>query len=390
VKAIPGLEIDEIKKCGEFAGKHICNKFETTDQCDVCDGNQKLFTNLTVELHANAIASRKNSANDTLDVPWRTEISNISNNKEYAIEGSLENACSETDGEVVLSLEVPNLTTWTGLNGHTSTLTPDSDKDSGVFSEEQSVAIEALDATDKEISVKIEGTQLEHDTKFEHERIESLDDYEYSASIGKATQNVIKCPFERKIWKRRNGRYKVRNPTCPPPIYKAIVNYVDHEKELGSERSSMLGLNYREHFEFLGDTESSKEFSCVIGNENNAVNQGVPDRSENRQNDTAKCCTKGNDQPENFSNLSDFQMKLNQMKLEIAEMVAEAAELDNLLSDSENDSDDVIQYENVTYNTDHENLESETESIESLTASEEDSEDDLSEGSQFCLACHSL
>lgn len=384
-------ELGEVEEeaCREFLVKNICNDFHLTDDRDVCYACQRIYTNVTDNRPLDTLASECMTANDTLDVPWRPHFFGLSGGNDFTLADSLDAEDSIAndildDGKVVCTLAVPRMTDWAGDYDQTNLTTIDSDKDSGVYSEELSFSFETSVGPDgTEYSSKDDDTISRHHSKSEREVRENFnEDTSYDEFEGHNVFNELRSPFERKVWKRRNGRYKVRNPMCPPQLYKATINYADQDVTLGSERSAESGLNYEEHFKFLRDIEdieAGKECNCEIEREKISVNQETSDSDQRRHETLVTAQTiEVNDQQVYHGRLSDFQVKLAQMKLEIAEMVAEAAELDNILGDDE--INDVISSHDRHYTMGPEYSDfSCTESNDSETGSEDESEDSLSE-----------
>lgn len=378
-------EFEEVEEetCREFRVRNICNDFHLTDDHDVCYACRRIYTNVTDNRPLDTLANACMTANDTLDVPWRPHFLGLSGGNDFTLADSLDTEDSSAndildDGKVVCTLAVPRVTDWAGDYDQTNLSTTDSEKDSGVYSEELSFSIETSVGPDEtEYSSKDDRTKYKNHEVKDHFN-------EDASNCGKKGLNLfeeLRRPFERKVWKRRNGRYKVRNPMCPPQVYKATINYADHEVELGSERSAESGPNYEEHFKFLRDIEdieAGKECNSEIEREKISVNQETSDSDQRRQETLVTAQTiEVNEQQGYHGHLSDFQVKLAQMRLEIAEMVAEAAELDNILGDDE--INDVISSHDRHYTMGPEFSDfSGTESDDSEGGSEEESEDALS------------
>jgi len=363
----------------EFLVRNICNDFHLTDDHDACYACRRIYTNVTDNRPLDTLANECMTANDTLDVPWRPHFFGLSGGNDFTLADSLDTEDSVDndildDGKVVCTLAVPHMTDWARDYDQTNLSTTDSEKDSGVYSEELSFSIDT--------SVGPEGKKYKNQGRAEHGVHGNFsEDTSYDENKGLSLFDELRSPFERKVWKRRNGRYKVRNPMCPPQLYKATINYADHEVELGSERSAESGPNYEEHFKFLKDIEdieAGKECNSEIEREKISVNQETSDSDQRRQETLVTAQTiEVNEQQVYHGHLSDFQVKLAQMKLEIAEMVAEAAELDNILGDDE--INDVISSHDRHYTMGPEYSDfSGSESDDSETGSEEESEDALS------------
>lgn len=387
--------------------KPISNDFDLPDQCDACCSCQTVFTNLTDKVPRD---TPHTPVSDTLEVPWNPLIYDLNKNDDLTSEDNhhyeretFEESVLE-DGEVVCTLVVPPLPDLAEDFDHRNITTADSDKDSGVYSEEQSFSNENLEGQlGQACSISDEGTKfVDHgveDTEYSDHRDDHLDylnhlnedtEYMYHMKSESEVRELLgeDCkkhqefisPFERKVWKRRNGRYKVRNPMCPPQVYKATINYADHDVELGSERSEETGPNYREHFKFLRDIEdieTGKECNLEIERENCiSVNEGTSDSGLPGEG-TLDSTIQVNVQQTYHGHPSDFQARLAQMKLEIAEMVAEAVELDNILGESGDEINDVISSPDRHYTMQPENFDfSEAESNDSESVSEEDSQED--------------
>lgn len=368
-------------------GKPICNEFDhdLPDQCDACCTCQTVLTNLSDKLPHDTLAT---PTADNLEVPWNPSIYDLNDDHHPFGESVF------ADGEVVCSIEVPDLTREYEQR---NTATGDDDKDSGVYSEEQSFSNEnPVDQLGQACSIsdgtvytdnRVEGNDVDRIYYFDSkdEDNEYIHDMKLKSDVRGLKEEDFEfiSPFERKVWKRRNGRYKVRNPLCPPQLFKATMKYADHEGELGSERSVETGPDYQEHFKFLRDIEdieSGKECKLEIERENCiSVNEGTSDSSLPGQDTTIQ----GNVQQTYQGHASDLQARLAQMKLEIAEMVAEAVELDNILGESGESGDeinDVTSPPDRHYTMQPENSDfSETESNDSERGSEDDTDDVLSD-----------
>jgi len=104
------------------------------------------------------------------------------------------------EGEVVVSLLVPQVANWG--EPVAESLTPDSDIDSGVFSQESGPT--RLDTSDVESD---EEQRKEKEENEAEERREGDGDEEDDC-----LQARPKTPFTRRIWNRQNGWYRVRKP----------------------------------------------------------------------------------------------------------------------------------------------------------------------------------
>jgi len=375
----------------EKEGQHICNDFDLPDQCDACYTCQTIFTNSPDNPPRDTLASQSSTVNDTLDVPWCPHIFGLSEGDDFILPDNHHNEDKVekgvlVDGHVVCSLVVPLMRDWTSDYDQSNVTTPDSDKDSGVFSEEQSLSYENTGGhLGKACGMPYDETEYAHHTKSGREVREIFDqDKLYQENECRNVYHDLRSPFERKVWKRRNGRYKVRTPMCPPQLYKATINYADHEGELGSQGSAETGPNYQEHFKFLRDIEdieAGKECNFEIERDKISLNQGTSDSDPPRKDTLDSTETiEVNDQPTYHGRLTDFQVKLAQMKLEIAEMVAEAAELDNILGESGDEINDVRFSHDRHYTLQPENSEfSESESNDFESESEDDSDDVLTD-----------
>lgn len=351
-------ELDE--SCSAFYMGHISSDCLMTKECDKCDvcsacrtklNQHKIISNETDnDKPSPASFDRKYMfANDTHDVAWRSQVFCPSTKRSFALNSDLEqgdnfdkNTCD--DGKIVCTLVVPSAGGWTSLYDHVSLNTSDSDKDSGFCSEQNSVIeTRVASCTDnyEECFTRDDETKYNHhDILGEETRDTCKDDKTEQGNEYPLPLDKSKSPFERKVWKRKNGWYKVRNPICPRLEYNAAINYGDHEAEFGSERSEQSSRDSRENVKFLPDTKSTEEFDVVMDTEKMIFNKGTSGgamlKTENK-----KETIESNNQRSYHGYLSEFQIKLEQMKIEIAEMVAEAAELDNTLGDSDDDIDDI-------------------------------------------------
>jgi len=368
--------------------KSICNEFDhdLPDECDACCTCQTVLTNLSDKLPPDTLAT---PTSDNLEVPWNPSIYDLKDALTFEDNHSYESVDLEesvnVDGEIVCSIAVPDLTRYYDQR---NTTTGDDDKDSGVYSEEQSFCNESPVDQPGQASISDVGT-LYTDNRDDSNHVEYFDNkdegirYKHHEKSKSDVKGLLEeelefiSPFERKVWKRRNGRYKVRNPMCPPQLFKATINYADHEGELGSERSVETGPDNQEQFKFLRDIEdieTGKECKLEIERENCIrVSEGTSDSRLPGNNTTQQT----------YQGQAELQARLAQMKSEIAAMVAEAVELDNILGESGESGDeinDVTSPPDRHYTMQPENSDfSETESNDSESGSENDTDDVLSD-----------
>jgi len=406
-KCLDSFENEQEEACSEFSVNKFSDDFNLTEPCDQCDqcdvcyacqrklNRHKIFSNAADNSSPDTFDRKCMLANDTLDVAWRPDAFGLSGESNFALASNLEREDNfdkniRDDGKVVCTLVVPQITGWAGFYDQLNLTTSDSasDKDSGVFSEEHSPsaesAVQPCVDCHKECNTTDDETKYKHHSKSEREvrGIFDEDKSDRGNECPLAFENSSsRCPFERRVWKRKNGWYKVRNPMCPRPLDKTTINYADHEAELGSERSEQPGPDFQENFKFFRDTEAAKEFNPVREGEKITLNQEPSDRDQQTPETSERPDTiKVTDQQTYRGYLSDFQVKLEQMKLEIAEMVAEAAELDNTSGESDDEIDDDISLHNEHWNMEPDNLDySETESNNSETEDEDASFDILSD-----------
>jgi len=390
-------ELEEVKHRCSF-GKSS-DGFHLTDQCYVCCACQRKLNQHKI-LTVNDIPSPDHFnrecmiANDTLNVEWKPDVFGLRNANNFALASNLEREDSfdkniHDDGKVVCTLAVPQIAGWAGFYDQINVSTSDSDKDSGVFSEEQTFIIGSgvqsckncmeCNTIDDLTKCKLpDKSESDASEKFNEDKSDRENEYENECSL---EFEKSRCPFERRVWKRKNGWYKVRDPMCPRPLYKETIDYADHESESGSEHSGPE-FEFQENLKFLSDTEAAKEFDSVRERNKITLNQETSDRGQRRQETAGRQDRQGTikvNEPQGYHGyISDFQVKLTQMKLEIAEMVAEAAELDNTLGQSDDEIGDDMYLHSENWNWDSDTLDySRSESNSSETEDEDASEDSL-------------
>ena len=240
------------------------------------------------------------------------------------------NESHDLERDDVCTLLVPNKSDWL-LEVYPN---PDSDRDSGCFSEEQNI-IEGIikhRASTTLNCVKECDPRLRDVATHQH----NIRDFPprprrgLSAEVSKPMHSryLAARPFHRKIWKRRNGWYKVRredSPILPSSFPPQPTNYADTESQ--HLRSTLSGPS----FEFLRDSaakecETGREKENITFEEELSDNESQPDvdRLTSRSPLYSGDC------------VADI---LSNMRLEIARMVAESAEASALEAEAEEHSE---------------------------------------------------
>ena len=208
--------------------------------------------------------------------------------------------------------------------------TPDSDKDSGCFSEE----LNTSSLVSKLNVAVVESTTIPED---ENQICKFRNGKKFGFPIYKLQSPR---PFQRKIWKRRNGWFRVRNSAAERDT--AVGAGVGASQVLRSRLSEESGGHGRGESKYLseecdGDTETAeKEIEKItLEQELSDNHQGLEIFSDTH--DTIEA--DGDRDVASESTLADFHLQLAQMRLEIAEMVAEASRLEN--SETEEEEEEI-------------------------------------------------
>ena len=309
---------------------------------------------------------------------------------------------SENEGEVVCTLMIPDpwLVSGPGVVGdgdnNSCLLTPDSDIDSGCFSEE-------LATTSRDKSVVSPGINppVDVDTKKNSELNKiKRGGRDFARPIYK--QIHASRLFQRQIWKRRNGWFRVR---------KHQQRWTDNVEEARDDVRCVDGVQPGVRVQGvrsqlsepeLPESAETRRGSCLLrdsaAKEFEAETEKEKLTSQDTQEEDEEDCLSDNDQQlEIFPNtsdtikvngdrgseydvhssscqydadhdVSDIQMQLARMRLEIAQMVAEAEHLDHQDSsvdedDSEDDEENGIYDLHLSCSNDEEYLSSDKESI---------------------------
>jgi len=249
------------------------------------------------------------------------------NSQNIILSSSLDDGkCDALEGVVVETLIVP-----TGLPSSPDTpITPlilsESDKDSGIGFDLTTPLPSSTD-TDKSCKALSVIVADELDTTDASE----ISDEESSSNIG-AEALVLrpKSPFERKIWNRRNGRFKVRGNTGKQ------INYLDFSARDGPNSYVTLEAPIHEHVPAINDDHSkitpSKIQSFCDSNMFHEKESG------DSTVDAISCPTKNTINAE----LSSLKLAIARMRVEVAEMTEET--MIHAATDSEEEDDDYNGY----------------------------------------------
>ena len=241
----------------------------------------------------------------------------------------------------VCTLLVPNKSDWL-LEVYPN---PDSDRDSGCFSEEQNIiegiikhtrassTLNCVKECDIDTAGAGAGARLRDVATHQH----NIRDFPrprrgLSAEVSKPVHSryLAARPFHRRIWKRRNGWYKVRredSPALPSSFPSQPTNYADTESQ--HLRSTLSGPS----FEFLRDS-AAKE--CETGREKENITF-EEELSDNESQPDVDILASPSPSPLYSGDcVADI---LSNMRLEIARMVAESAEASALEVETEEHSE---------------------------------------------------
>lgn len=192
--------------------------------------------------------------------------------------------CVDTgEARVVVRLVVPRTVEWTQERlrretGEGDSLTPDSDIDSGVFSQESGAGGHRQDTTDldsddeerrrcqaleEQLDEDVEegnndDDENEGDDEEEREETEEEEDDENECYMDWVSRPKI--PFTRKVWNRQNGWYRVRRTSME--LRLRVENERNDEKaksETGREMRAELAMMRLEIAEMLDDTRELGE-----------------------------------------------------------------------------------------------------------------------------------
>ena len=219
----------------------------------------------------------------------------------------------------------------------------DSDRDSGCFSEEQNIiegiikhrassTLNCVKECDIDTAGAGAGARLRDVVTHQH----SIRDFPrhrrgLAAEVSKPIHSryLAARPFHRKIWKRRNGWYKVRredSPTLPSSFPSQPTNYADSDL-----RSTLSGPS----FEFLRDS-AAKE--CGTGREKENITF-EEELSDNESQPDADSLASPSPLYSGDCVADILSKKILEMRLEIARMVAESVEASALEVEAEENSE---------------------------------------------------
>ena len=268
------------------------------------------------------------------------------------IESDFARLTEETEydgGNIVCTLLVPDIPS-PALAGDNSCLpTPDSDKDSGCFSEE----LNTSSLVSKLNVAVVESAPIPEDTD-EVCKFKNGKRFVFPKPIYKLQSPR---PFQRKIWKRRNGWFRVRNSAAERDTavgasqqQQVLRSRLSEEFDSGSggpgwprgesckylsddtgqaQAKECDGAGACEQVEATSETAEKEREKITLEQELSDNHQGLEIFSDTQD----KIGLDGHRASGSESTLSDFHLQLAQMRLEIAEMVAEASRMEN--SDSE-------------------------------------------------------
>ena len=287
---------------------------------------------------------------------------------------------AQPQGELVCTLRVPqNIvaaaeeeSSWGGGEGGggDSVLTPDSDRDSGCFSEETPATCGA--AAGSKQAPEPCGTQTsgpDGGNNGDTAAAGKLRRGKWVANFPRPSYRTQPQPrpFQRKIWKRRNGWFRVRNPGVLGAAGgghrdweggEAVAGLAGVRSQLSESGQDTQRSRSRhpapprprhDKLTFLREREAAKECEAVREIQKITFEQELSDNDQGLDifsdtSDTIKANGDGGSESPSLdvrsapggSSVSDLQLQLSKMRMEIAQMVAEAERLDN--SESEEDS----------------------------------------------------
>ena len=235
-------------------------------------------------------------------------------------------------GELVCTLLVPEL-----HQDSSSVLTPDSDRDSGCFSEELGVR-----NTGEECGPRLSGVDTnltENRDVCKLKRGKSVQHLNFPRPSYRPAHNYTggPRPFQRKIWKRRNGWFRVRYPLSGQARAQGVRSPLSETAAAAAPsrgeflRAREVARECGEQSRLGSETEITSEQEELSDND-----QGLeifPDTSDtieaNGDRDyslAASQYTDGDTSAPGGGSLSALQAQLAMMRLEIARMVEEAEE----------------------------------------------------------------
>ena len=337
---------DQCHECSD-SGCHTRRYFNPCEMFQNSSNKKYQTRNITPSSHDTVNEALIADAFDDLD----EDDSELAINESYNLER-----------DDVCTLLVPNKSDWL-LEVYPN---PDSDRDSGCFSEEQNIiegiikhrASSTLNCV-KECDIDTAGAgagtgaRLRDVATHQH----NIRDFPrprrgLSAEVSKPVHSryLAARPFHRRIWKRRNGWYKVRredSPTLPSSFPSQPTNYADTESQ--HLRSTLSGPS----LEFLRDS-AAKE--CETGREKENITFEEELSDSESQPDTDRLTSPG---PLYSGDcVADI---LSNMRLEIARMVAESAEASALEAEEAEEHSEWSQSDVLISESEEESLSAETE-----------------------------
>ena len=330
-----------------------CNHRDSSHQ--ICSQDQ-LFSRL--------FGAREMSANYAANEALITDTASVEADTEDAVEAEFarlaeyEQGRRQSDdssrGELVCTLRVPEIIPEPRVasddsGGGGSLLTPDSDRDSGCFSEELGVKggatdpVSRLNDVDTNLAVNRDVCKLKRgkSVHLNFPRPSYRPAHHYTGGPR---------PFQRKIWKRRNGWFRVRYPSGlgQEPSVRSQLSETAADPEPSHDTEDLKFLRAREaakECEARPGWRGGREEKITFEQELSDNDQGLeifPDTSDtikaNRDRDSP-AFQSGDLSASGGRPVSDLQLQLAEMRLEIARMVEEAERLD-MTEDSEDSEDD--------------------------------------------------
>ena len=230
------------------------------------------------------------------------------------------------EGVVVETLIVPTCLPSSPDTPITPLILSESDKDSGIGFDLTTPLPSSAD-TDKSCKALSVVVTDELDTTDASE----ISDEESSSKIG-AVDLVLrpKSPFERKIWNRRNGRFKVRGSTGRQK------NYLGFSASDGSNSLDILEAPIHEHLTVIDDDNSEIAPSKIqTFRDSNIIHEK---ESGDSAVEAISCPTNNTFNAE----LSNLKLAIARMRMEVAEMTEET--MLHASTDSEEEDDDYNGY----------------------------------------------
>ena len=334
---------DQCHECSD-SGCHTRRYFNPCEMFQNSSNKKYQTRNITPSSHDTVNEALIADAFDDLD----EDDSELAINESYNLER-----------DDVCTLLVPNKSDWL-LEVYPN---PDSDRDSGCFSEEQNIiegiikhrassTLNCVKECDIDTAGAGAGPRLRDVVTVTHQH--NIRDFPrhrrgLGAEVSKPTHSryLAARPFHRKIWKRRNGWYKVRrgdSPPLPSSFPPQPTNYADTDL-----RSTLSGPS----FEFLRDS-AAKE--CETGREKENITFEEELSDSESQPDTDRLTPPG---PLYSGDcVADI---LSNMRLEIARMVAESAEASALEAEEAEEHSEWSQSDVLISESEEESLSAETE-----------------------------